>query len=191
MIIAITIAALILRLILSGQSFWLDQGASYVLSSLPLPQFFQAIKADFHPPLYYLLLHLYLPYVTSESLIRLPGIIIGTLTVPLTYELIKNLPFTKAGRLAANRYPIALLSALIVAINPLHVYYSQELRMYSLNTFLTAASWLYLIKLQKNQTLSNIFTLTLINLLNLYTFYGTFFIIAAQAVYLFFYQKKR
>lgn len=73
MIYLITFLGLILRLILSNQSFWLDEGASIMAARVPLAQFFTYIKADFQPPVYYLFLKLWLPLAgNSEWLIRLP-----------------------------------------------------------------------------------------------------------------------
>ena len=70
--------AFILRLISAGQSFWLDEGASLVLARLPLANLFAALAADFHPPLFYLLLHYWLPLSgTSEWLISLPNLLFG------------------------------------------------------------------------------------------------------------------
>ncbi|EKD52964.1 MAG: hypothetical protein ACD_61C00186G0001, partial [uncultured bacterium] len=82
-ILLITILGLVLRLILSGQSFWLDEGASLMFAKLSLPQLVDAIKTDFHPPIFYSLLHFWLPLAgRTEWLIRLPFIIIATAAVP-------------------------------------------------------------------------------------------------------------
>ena len=67
----ITLTALFLRLILANQSFWLDEGASLMFGKLPLSQLMESIKTDFHPPIFYTLLHFWLPFAgRSEWLIR-------------------------------------------------------------------------------------------------------------------------
>jgi uncharacterized membrane protein len=175
MILLVTIIALILRLILANQSLWLDEAASVEIASTSLIHFLAKIQTDFHPPLFYLLLKAWLPLAgTSEWLLRLPNIIFGTLSIPAIYFLIKN-------------KKIALLAALLLAINPLHIYYSQELRMYSLNGLLTVLSWAFLLKPSKNKNRA-IYILT--SILNIYTFYGAFFNLVAQVVYVFINQRK-
>ncbi len=170
-ILLITILGLVLRLILSGQSFWLDEGASLMFAKLSLPQLVDAIKTDFHPPIFYSLLHFWLPLAgRTEWLIRLPFIIIATAAVPALYLLCREIFGPKS--------PIPVISALFLAFNPLHIYYSQELRMYSLVTLLVILSWYYLIK--KNHLLASLF-----NFLGLFTFYGAIFNAFSQLLYLF------
>ena len=157
-IIFITLLGFLTRFIYADQSFWLDEGASLMFAKLSLPQLFEAIKSDFHPPLFYLLLKFWLPVSgNSEWLIRLPFIIIATLTIPVVYMLCQSL-FGKKSLVPA-------VASLLLAINPLHIYYSQELRMYSLATLLVVLSWYFLIK-------RKYFLLSVINILCLYTFYG-------------------
>jgi len=191
--IPLFILALVLRLIASGQSFWLDEGASIFLARLPLPNLLTALAGDFHPPLFYLLLHFWLFILRSlgvvgpnEWLIRLPNIIFGALSVPALYYLVKNV-------LGENKTKLALATAFLLALNPLHIYYSIELRMYSLNTLLSVLSWLYLVRgaRDKKDNHASWRFYALLTLLNLYTFYGAIFNLTAQAVFIFFLHKKK
>lgn len=162
--------ALLLRLLYATQSFWLDEGASLMFAKMSLPQLFEAIKADFHPPLFYILLKFWLPVAgNSEWLIRLPFVIIGALTVPATFFL--------AQLIFGKKSLAPTISALFLAINPLHIYYSQELRMYSLATLLAVLSWHALIK---NRHL----LLAILNSVSLFTFYGVALNIISQIIYL-------
>ena len=189
MIIAlITILALAFRLILANQSLWLDEGASWVLSSLSPQALLSASAGDFHPPLYYLLLHYWLPLVGNrEWLMRLPGILIGTATVPALYSLLTQLQTKKS----KSKFTLAHLAALLLAINPLHLYYSQELRMYSLSALLSVFAWKFFLSWLKKPQRKKAFLFILTTLLNLFTFYGTFFNLAAQWLYLLFNQRRR
>ena len=178
--------AFILRLISAGQSFWLDEGASLVLARLPLANLFAALAADFHPPLFYLLLHFWLPLSgTSEWLIRLPNIIFGAASVAVLYLLLKTV-------LSEEKNKLALAAAFLLAINPLHIYYSAELRMYSLSTLLALLSWLYLAKAvrEKSKQHHHWHFFVLVSLANFYTFYGAFFNLAAQWVYVLWQNRK-
>lgn len=177
------LVALVFRLISSNQSLWLDEGTTVQFAKLNFQQLFLFIRSDFHPPLSYLLVHLWLPFAGhSEMLIRLPNILFGALSIPLLYLLLKKLDFNRT---------ICLVAAFLLAINPLHVYYSQELRMYSLNALLSLVTWITLISWLKEKKRKKSGVLFIIfSFLNLYTFYGAFFNLAAQWVYLLFKGKK-
>lgn len=169
-LILVTLLGFVLRLILSNQSFWLDEGASLMFAKLPLAQLFENIKTDFHPPLFYAILHFWLPVGDkTEWLIRLTFILLATLTIPAIFLLCREI-FGQNSR-------IPYVSALFLALNPLHIYYSQELRMYSLVTLLVVTSWYFLVK--KKFWLSSLF-----NLLSLFTFYGCIFNFVSEFIYL-------
>lgn len=182
----IFLASLFIRLIGSGQSFWLDEGASIVLAKLPLGNLFIALMGNFHPPLFYIFLHLWLPIGgQSEWLIRLPFIIAGALCAPVLYQLLLQL-FGKEKR------NISLVAALLLILNPLSIYYSTELRMYSLNALFSLLSWLYLTRWMKkiNHRPSAIGYL-LFSLANIYTFYGAFFNLVSQWVFVIWKHKNK
>ncbi len=177
MIYPVLLLALTFRLILSHQSFWLDEAASLSIARLPLPQLFSAITNDFHPPLYYLLLHFWLQLgLTQEWFLRLPSILFGVASVYFLFLITQTLKTKRTSSLP-------IIAALLLAINPLHVYYSQELRMYSLNILLSILSWYFLLKHR-----STGFLVTTI--LNIYTFYGSFFNLFAQFIYLLLFNRK-
>lgn len=184
----ITILALIFRLILANQSLWLDEGASWVLSSLSPQTLLSASAGDFHPPFYYLLLHYWLPIAGNhEWLMRLPGILIGTATIPALYSLLTQLQVKKN----KSKFTLAHLAALLLAINPLHVYYSQELRMYVLSALLSVLTWQFFLSWLKKPQKKNTFLFILTTLINLFNFYGTFFNLAAQWICLLFNRRQR
>lgn len=174
----ITFLAFILRLIGSNQSLWLDEAASISIARLPLANILSAAGSDFHPPLSYLLLHFWLPLAgKSESILRFPNIVFGSLTIPALYFLLKAF-FPK------NKSNLPLIASFLLAINPLHIYYSMELRMYSLNALLSILSWTYLAR-------SRWKIFTLLSIANVYTFYGAFFNLAAQWIFMFWRHRKK
>ena len=186
-IVLITLFGFALRLVLAGQSLWLDEAASWVIASLPTKTLLQSLVGDFHPPLYYLFLKPWLSLAgQSEFLLRLPGIIIGTLTIPALYLLVKTI-FIAQKKL---KFEIAHLAALLLALNPLHIYYSQELRMYSLSALLATLSWYFLSKWLKDKQTKNILWFTLITVISFYTFYLSIFILISQWLYIIFFHKK-
>jgi 4-amino-4-deoxy-L-arabinose transferase-like glycosyltransferase len=76
-----------------------------------------------HPPLYDIgVLHTWLKLGGGEFLSRFPGAFFGTLTVAALYALGKAVCSARVG----------VLSALLLAVSPLHIYHSREARMYGL-----------------------------------------------------------
>ena len=128
----LTLLAFGLRLIrISYQPLWWDEGWSLYFATTSIGDMLELTAVDIHPPLYYLLLHLWIrlfgPGVIS---VRLLSVLIGTATIPLLYAAGRRLSGHKGG----------LLAAFLLALSPFHIYYSQEVRMYGLVTLLGLAA---------------------------------------------------
>jgi len=133
-LILLLLAAFTLRLYrLDHQEIWGDEAHSAYVASLPLSSTVSP-RTETNPPLYHLLLYFWVKTTGSSVFaLRFLSLVLGVLTVPLVYRL---------ARLAFGR-PAGLLAALLCAISPFHVYYSQEARMYALATFtITLSMWL-------------------------------------------------
>ncbi|MGC8827503.1 MAG: glycosyltransferase family 39 protein, partial [Anaerolineae bacterium] len=119
---------------LGAESLWLDEATSLVVADNP-PAIIVALTAeDIHPPLYYLLLHLWLVFGRSEAVLRSFSAVVGVLTAAALYGL---------GRELLGKVRPAVLGTLLLASAPLHIWYSQEARMYALVTlWAVLASWL-------------------------------------------------
>lgn len=138
----ILVFSLLLRLISVGQSLWLDEATSAtVVRDLSFSQYFgQFAPGDFHPPLYYLLLKLWgTAFGTSEVALRSLSVLLGVGTVYVLYLIGKNLFKERVG----------LVASLLLAISGLHIYFSQEARMYVLASFLVALSIYFFVKTMK------------------------------------------
>jgi uncharacterized membrane protein len=118
---------LVLRLISINQSLWLDEATTALVSQMSLVDFFtKFMPGDFHPPFYYLVISLWSQvFGNSEITLRIPSVMFGGLTVYMVYLIAKEIKIL---------YP--LTPALFLATSGLHIYYSQEARMYSMATFL-------------------------------------------------------
>ncbi len=125
LLILVALALRVLRL--QFQPLWWDEGYSVWFATHTLGQMVALTSLDIHPPLYYALLHGWMLLAGTDPLaLRLFSVVAGTLAVPAIYL---------AGREMLGLRS-AWLAALLLAINPLHVYYSQEVRMYGLVTLL-------------------------------------------------------
>jgi mannosyltransferase len=133
----ILLLALVLRLYeLNGQSLWYDEGTSVVLAQQSAPTIISSAAADIHPPLYYLLLNGWVHlFGTGEIAVRALSVLSGVVLVYVTYLLGRRLFGWHAG----------LAAALLAALSPFQVYYSQEARMYMLAALLSAVSTLLML----------------------------------------------
>lgn len=143
MILATIVFAFLLRVISLNQSFWLDEATSgLVVKNFSLIGIITKFSpGDFHPPLYYLILKVWSSFFgTSEIALRLLSLIFGLLTIYFVYLIGKELFNKKAG----------IIAGLLLATSGLHIYYSQEARMYALTAFLVTISVFSFMKILKN-----------------------------------------
>lgn len=113
--------ATVLRLYdLGEENLWIDE-----MNSLEDAEVFTWRDPNIRP-LYYSLLHVWMQWFNDESGWRLLAVIFGIGCVVLTYDLGRRL-------LGEN---IARLSSLLMAVSPIFINHSQEVRMYTLMTFL-------------------------------------------------------
>jgi hypothetical protein len=178
-ILLTTLLAFGLRLYaIDRQDIWGDEAFSIWLSSRPLSEVV-AGGADTHPPLYPFLLFVWLRLAGLSPLaVRLLSAGIGTLTVPVLYGL---------GRHVFGR-PTAVVAALLAAVSPVLVYYSQETRMYGLVVLFSALSVYWTARLLGNGSkpepgphLSWPFVAYILTTLGaVYTHYYAFFVILAE-----------
>ncbi len=186
LLLFIALLALGLRLYrLEIQSLWYDEGFSVYLARMGWGEMAARTAADIQPPLYYFFLKLWMAILgDGEGALRGLSLVFGVLTVPLIYALARLL-FPDRQHLAQVA---GLLAALLLAISPLHVWYSQEVRMYTLLTFLCLLSCVALLLAMRAQTKGQLVgywaAYTVISIAALYTHYFAFFILAFQAIYL-------
>jgi len=128
----ILLVALGLRLFeLTGQSLWYDEGVSAYMTPRTFAEIAAATSVDIHPPLYYWLLSLWaVPFGQGEAALRGFSVALGTLMVWVTWGL---------GRALSGR-AVGLAAGTLLAVSPLAVQYSQEVRMYALAGLLAASS---------------------------------------------------
>lgn len=182
MIFLVLLLGLCVRLINLSQSLWWDEAISTVYAnSLSFYDFINHYSiADFHPPGYFIILwvwgHL---FGFSEISVRLPSVILGLATIFIIYLIGKEL-FSKR---------VGVLAALFLSLAPLHIYYSQEARMYSFAAFAATLSMFFLIRLIRGLKYSLI-GLSISTTLVLYSDYVTYFILLPEILYIFIFQRK-
>lgn len=183
MILIILIIAIILRLVRLDQSLWLDEAINVnVAKALSLKDLVLNYSlSDFHPPLFHVVLRGWiLMFGSSEMVVRLPSVIFGAATVFMTYLIGKKLLGNKSG----------LVAATLLATSPLHIYYSQEARMYMLAAFLTSLSVYFFISILERDTILRWLGFIISTCLLLYSDYLPYLIIPAYALYLAIFRKR-
>jgi 4-amino-4-deoxy-L-arabinose transferase-like glycosyltransferase len=132
-LLAIVLVAAFVRINgLTAQSLWLDEVLTWRSASAPFDRFYSTLLLNENtPPLFFLLTNLWTKaFGDSDAMLRLPAAIFGIAGVAAMYWL---------GREAWGSRE-ALLAALLMALSPYHVWYSQEARGYSLLVLLVIVS---------------------------------------------------
>ncbi|MBA2446436.1 MAG: glycosyltransferase family 39 protein [Chloroflexi bacterium] len=166
---------------LDGQSLWYDEGVSAFMTTRGPVEIARAAAADIHPPLYYWLLAAWaVPFGNGEIALRALSVVLGTASVWVVWRL---------GR-ALYGEAVGLVAAALLAISPLAVQYSQEVRMYALAGLLAAAStwayWGFVMGFQRASRMVSRPTAVLYGLLAaalLYTHYYGVLVLAAHHVH--------
>lgn len=125
---SIFILGAVLRLYRLGNlSFWYDEAATIILSRdiSALPQ-----SLSTSAPLPFVIAHFCNSFGQSEFWARLWPALFGIAIIPVVWALAKALFGNRAG----------LIAAALTAVNPLCIYYSQELRAYSMLPFFVLTS---------------------------------------------------
>lgn len=123
-------------------SLWLDEGFTVRFSRLPWVEVLGLQgQYDPHPPLYYALVKLVAVVVPDVQAGRLLSVLTGTATIAVLYLIVARLMRPAAG----------LIAALLLALSPLHLWYSQEARQYAPMTLAIALAYLALIKYERER----------------------------------------
>lgn len=131
-LVVVAAVAVVLRVV-QRSPLWLDEALSANIAALPIGDIPGALEHDGHPPLYYVVLHVWQDVVgTGDVAVRLLSGLVGLLLVPLAA--------TAAGRVGGRR--AAWATAVLVASNPFVIRYSTEARMYEIVMVLAIGGWL-------------------------------------------------
>lgn len=108
---------------LDASSLWSDEGNTWALIQRSFAQIAVDAAADIHPPGYYWLLKVWsLLFGSGAFAMRSLSALCGVLLVIVIYQIGCQL----------HNVRLAIFAALLAALNPFQIYYSQEARMYML-----------------------------------------------------------
>jgi hypothetical protein len=175
---ALVLLAAGLRLSTLGlQSFWYDEAFTpvHVLHGSLGATLRAMVHTENTPPLWYLIEWLDARVLgTGEIALRLPSALAGIATVPVAWAI--------GGELGGRR--AALITATLVAVNPLFVWYSQEARAYALFVFTAALAMLCFLRADREPTRARMAAFALGGSLALLTHYFALFLLIPMVLWL-------
>ena len=178
LIAAATVLVLLASLVLrfwTKSDLWLDEALTVNIAGHPLHQLPSLLRRDGAPPLYYVLLHVWMGWFgTSDVAVRSLAGVIGVVTVPLAWF---------AGRRLGGR-TAGWAAMLLVATSPFAIRYDTETRMYSLVVLLTVLGFLALDRALRRPRGGNLLAVAAVVGLLLYTHYWSIYLIGTVAVWL-------
>jgi len=122
LIMATALAAVLRLYELTGQSLWVDEMLTWQMIRPGIPAgFWEQILDSIQGPLYMAVVWPLVRLQDSALMLRLPAALAGIATIPLFGLVVTRLLEGRAARLAV----------LLLAVNPFHVWYSQEGRGYA------------------------------------------------------------
>lgn len=158
----IIILGLVLRLIFINKpdGLWNDEYISWMIASTPFADgFIQSVKSQCHMPFYYLYLKFFMTlFGDSDLLLRLTSMFAGVLSIIAMYFV---------GREKDEK--TAYACAGFTAISSFLIYYSQEVRFYSVLFFFSAMCLLYTLRCINYPHKKNFILCAIFNLLILFT----------------------
>jgi uncharacterized membrane protein len=135
----------------------------------------QVKGSESNPPLYYVLAWGWAKtFGTGEVGMRALSAIFGAATVPLAYWIGAELSSRRAG----------LITAALVAVNPMLIWYSQEARSYALLVFFCAASLLFFARALRSRNGRDLAFWAFASALALCSHYFAVFVVAIEALWL-------
>jgi len=117
---------------------WFDEVVSTMAAKQGLGEICQIASAETNTPTYYILLHYYMRFFgDSEVTLRTLSIFFGLLSSLMIFLLAKELIKDRL---------VPKIALFLVAVSPFHLYYSHEIRGYSILIFLSSLTLLSLVK---------------------------------------------
>lgn len=154
------------------QGLWYDELHSMNGSDpdLTIQEVIDYSRTD-QPPFFFLMLHFWLQLFSFTDFYgRLFSAIVGVLGIISVYFLGKEIKNSETG----------IISALFTAVNYFHVYYSQEVRFYSMLFLLVTLSYLFFIRSIKYVKIDDFIYYALLTTLMIYTQYYALVVVASQ-----------
>ena len=135
-----------------------------------------------YPPFYWVMLHFWGKLADGESLMRIPSVVFGVLTIPMTWLLGKQL-FDKR---------VGIVGALLIAVSPFMIEQSSQIKPHTLMALLTLLLTFFMVNwIRTNQVMPYLAGYTIFGIISLYTHYHMALIILALNIFALCYLWKK
>ena len=178
----------------TGSHLWLDEALTVEIAHRPVGSLFAALRHDGAPPLYYLLLHVWIKaFGDGDVAVRALSGIISVATLPLAWLAGRRVAgvAVQFGSVRTSDRQAGLAALLLFATSPYAIRYGSEARMYSLVVLLVLAFGLALVRALDHPGWHTWVPVTLLTAAMAYTHYWTFLLLATVAVCLLVQARRR
>ncbi|MBX7042700.1 MAG: glycosyltransferase family 39 protein [Ignavibacteria bacterium] len=167
-------AALLRIYDIETKNMWFDEIYSWRISLSGFIKIVAETSGDIHPPLFYFVLKIWI-FVFSDSVfsMRMLSVVLSLASMILLWRL--------SLLLLGDKTQTALV-LLLYALSPLNIFYSQEVRMLSLNLLLTLTSVFFFVRYIREPNGRTGVIYCIATALSLYTHYFASFILIAEVV---------
>lgn len=171
---AVVLIGIVLRF-WTRSDLWLDEALTVNIARQPLSQIPHLLREDGAPPLFYVLLHVWMGiFGQSDLAVRSLSGVLSLVTVPLGYL---------AGRRLGGRW-IGWIVVLLLASSPFAVRYATETRMYTLVCLLTVLGFLAVDNALRRPRPGNLCAVAAITGLLLYSHYWSIYLLGTVGLWL-------
>lgn len=184
------VVALFLRVfhLASSPLSW-DEGWSIGLSSLSPAMINRITALDVHPPLYYYLFSIWLQVARTEWLLRLSSVVAGLFVVPLLY--VTGRSWAKLIGQDADATATGVFAAIVGAVSPFLIYYSQVARMFALCAMLAVLTVFFLLEAVRKKSTRLYLAFVLSAVAAMHTFYYSAVAVAAAVLYVLLVRRRQ
>jgi uncharacterized membrane protein len=170
-LVAIVAGGAVLRFVGIGtQSLWYDEYVTSIdIRGSIVAVMHHVAHLEGTPPLYYALLWGWTKiFGTGDAALRSLSAVAGIATIAVVYAIARELDLSRR---------VARVAAVLIAVNPMLIWYSQEARAYSLFTVLTAVSFLFAVRAWHRRRTADLVWWALFSIAAVTThYYGLFFV---------------
>ena len=179
--IIISAAAVIRLFNIGSPSLWYDELYTVWASRLPVATLLQEVPASRHPPVYYLVAHVWLGLVSGDAWVRLISCMAGVIAVGLVYLIGKDLFSVRAG----------IWGAALTAFSPFLIWYSRDATDYSWLIAVSLGSFYLLVRSLKKGGSLNWALYCIVTFVALFSHYYAVFLFIAEIAFFIIISKHR
>ncbi len=174
LLVVVILVSVLVRLH-SASVLWLDESLSIEIARRPVPQLLEALRRDGSPPLYYLVLHVWMIlFGESATATRALSTVFSLAALPVM--------FATGRRLGGST--VAWGALLLLAVNPFAVRYATETRMYALVQLLALLGVLAVLRALERPSYLRLLLVAVLSGSLALTHYWALFLLAATGLVL-------